>query len=326
MTGTRLLSGHFRLSSNRAALGSPCAHLTISGNFLPRSYLYPQIEPAYSANQREVCPGACFGGCRPVAAFHLLPPRRTPHTTEKGDEKMIVRTRILTDILMLLLFLLLMAAHHTGSVAHEWLGLFLAAAFLLHTRLNRAWYKTLGKGRYNASRSIRFFLNALLLLSMIGTFASAVFISRTVFAFAGFKGELFFRTLHVLCAHWCFILAAIHFGMYGKQFGISLGHLISFPRSGRYYRASFCMSVAFSVYGIHAFLYRELMYPLTMNSSFMLWSENTALFFLDYSAIFFLCAWLAARVSSLGDTWHRHASLFIKTSDRKKTSTQTTAG
>ncbi|HJB66527.1 MAG TPA: DUF4405 domain-containing protein [Candidatus Mailhella merdavium] len=239
---------------------------------------------------------------------------------------MTAQTRILTDIIMLLLFLLLMAAHHTGSVAHEWLGLFLSAVFLLHTWLNRAWYKTLVKGRYNASRSIRFFLNALLLLSMIGTIASAVFISRTVFAFADFKGALSIRTLHVFCAHWCFILAAVHLGMYGKRFGTSLGRLLSFPRSGVYCRVSFCMSIAFAVYGIHAFQYRELIYPLTMNSSFMLWSESTALFFLDYGAMFFLCAWLAARVSSLSGTWHKPASLFIKKSDHKKISTQTTAG
>ena len=212
--------------------------------------------------------------------------------------------KILTDILMLFLFLLLMAAPHTGNAAHEWLGVLLAVVFLLHTWLNRLWYQTLLKGRYNIRRTVRLLLNAFLLLSIIGTLASAVPISRTVFAFAGFKGELSFRTVHVFCAHWCFILAAVHLGLYVKRFCSSLERLFSRTPSDGYRPAFFGPGIIFAAYGIHAFLQRELMYPLTLRSSFMLWSENTALFLLDYSAVFFLCAWTVSICSSLAHRWN----------------------
>lgn len=212
--------------------------------------------------------------------------------------------KVFTDILLFLLFLLLMAAPHTGSVAHEWLGMALCGVFLLHTWLNRMWYKSLSKGRYNFIRVVRLVLNVLLLLSMTGTLASAVPISRTIFAFAGFKGELYIRTFHVFCAHWCFILAAVHFGLYAKKFCASLERLFSCTRPRGSRLAFSCFGVIFAAYGIHAFMQRELMYPLTMRSAFMLWSENTALFLLDYSAVFFLCAWTVSVFFSSAHRWN----------------------
>ena len=205
---------------------------------------------------------------------------------------------------MLLLFLLLMAAPHTGSVAHEWLGVLLAAVFILHTWLNRVWYKSLSKGRYDAVRTARLVLNVLLLLSMLGTLASAVPLSRTVFAFTGFKGELSFRTVHVFCAHWCFLLAAIHLGIYGKRFCTALARRFTFMRPSASPLVPTGLGLIFAAYGIYAFLQRELTYPLTLRSSFMLWSENTALFILDYSSIFFLCAWTISSFSSFVHKWN----------------------
>ena len=205
----------------------------------------------------------------------------------------------LIDILLVLLFLLLMAAPHTGSVAHEWLGILLFVVFLIHTWMNRVWYKNLNKGKYNSTRTIRVMLNSLLLLSMIGTLASAILISRTVFTFAGFSGGLSFRTIHVFCAHWCFILAAIHLGLYSKRFSSSLMRVFSYTQPQSYRLIIYGIGFIFAAHGIDAFLRRELIYPMTMRSSFMLWSENAALFILDYSSIFFLFIYITIIFSFL---------------------------
>lgn len=216
---------------------------------------------------------------------------------------MYTSAKILTDISLFFLFLALMAAHHTGSVAHEWLGVLLAAVFLLHTWLNRSWYTNLSKGRYNTTRAVRLFLNTFLLLALVGTLASAVPISRTIFAFVGFKGDIYIRSLHVFCAHWCFIFAAIHFGLYNKKLCTVLERLFFCTRPSIYRLASSGFYVIFAAYGIHAFLQRELIYPLTMRSSFMLLSDNIMLFILDYSAVFFLCAWTVSVFFSLVHRW-----------------------
>ena len=203
----------------------------------------------------------------------------------------------MTDILMLTLFLLLMADRHTGNAVHEWLGLGLVALALLHARWNISWYKTLRKGRYNALRAVRLALNALLLLSLLGALASAVPISQTTFAFVGLQGNLAFRTAHVFFAHWCFILAAAHLGLYGKRLLTELVGPAGASRLMRRERVLFFLAVAFAVYGARAFLRWEMIYPLTLRSSFLPWSENTALFLFDYGSIFFTVAWAVSVIS-----------------------------
>ena len=48
------------------------------------------------------------------------------------------------------------------------------------------------------------------------------------------------------------------------------------------------LCVVLAAYGAYAFLYRELIYPLTMNSAFMPWNgnEHVLFFLLDYGVIF----------------------------------------
>lgn len=91
----------------------------------------------------------------------------------------------------------------------------------------------------------------------------------------------------------------------------------SAPRPLGYRLTSSGLSVALALYGLHAFFQRELTFPLTMQSSFMLWSENAALFLLDYGAVFFLFAWTSFRLATLSRTWRSHASLFLRTGERR---------
>ena len=214
---------------------------------------------------------------------------------------MSIPTKLLTDILMSVLFLLLMADRHTGNAIHEWLGVTLAGAFLLHTWLNRIWYKTLRRGRYDFSRVARLILNILLLLAILGTLASSVLISRTVLSFPGLRGELFARTLHVFCAHWSFLLAAAHLGIYEKRLHTAYGRRVRFTLPHWCNRASPVLGVVLAAYGAYVFMYRELVYPLTMNSAFILWNENenVVFFLLDYGVIFFLCAGATHALSCL---------------------------
>lgn len=208
-------------------------------------------------------------------------------------------TKPLLDVFMAMLFLLLMADRHTGNDVHEYLGLVLAGGVLLHVWLNRRWVGVLLRGRYDLSRFIRFMMNLLLFAAFIGTLASAAVISKTVFSFLSLKGELFSRTLHVFFAHWSFLLAAVHLGLYWKKLAAMLNRY-SLPS---YVNRTFFIfaDVAVTAYGAYAFIQRELIYPMTMRSAFMMWSENDGilLFLMDYGAIFFLCAWAAYSLSRL---------------------------
>ena len=198
--------------------------------------------------------------------------------------------RLVLDGVMAAVFLLLMAARETGNAAHEWLGMGLACLAAWHVWLNRHWFTALWGGRYSPSRTLRLVLNALLCLFFAGALASAVPVSRTVFAFLGLEGDLFSRTLHVFSAHWAFLFAALHAGLYARR-------VVAFP-SGRGGGASlrvlfFLIGAAAALFGACAFPRRDMAYVLTMQSAFLAWGgqEGAVSLLLDYGAMFFLLFW-----------------------------------
>lgn len=229
------------------------------------------------------------------------PPSFLENLNKEGGMSANTPEKPLLDASMVILFPLLMADRHTGNIPHEILGVLFTGAFLLHTWLNRHWYGTLFKGPYPPARSIRALLNILLLLFFVGTLASAAVISKSVFSFLGFKGELFSRTLHIFFAHWSFLLAAVHLGLYWKKMSATLNRYALPPHSCRHKALSPLIGIVIASYGAYVFIQRELAYPLTMRSAFMAWSENDGipLFLLDYGAAFFLCAWAASALSRL---------------------------
>ncbi len=201
----------------------------------------------------------------------------------------------LCDVAMLTLFLLLMADKHMGNTVHEWLGVVLFAVFCLHTWLNWRWYTLLFRGRYSLRRCILLILNLLLLCAFCGTVTSAVFLSKTIFAFLALKGEIFARTLHMCCAHWSLILASFHLGLYWKVFWASCRRILGlqiFPVSKA---LMLCLSLLIVFHGITVFFQRNLLDTITLRSAFMFWTEQDSLWktLYDYAAIFFTGTLLA---------------------------------
>lgn len=70
----------------------------------------------------------------------------------------------LVDAAMTVLLLLLMAYQVTGEALHEWIGIGMTALVILHQILNRKWYASLFKGKYNGYRILSTAINTLLLL------------------------------------------------------------------------------------------------------------------------------------------------------------------
>ena len=89
------------------------------------------------------------------------------------------------DRLMVVLLPLLMAYSLIGEELHEWLGASMFLLFLGHHALNRRWYRSLAKGKWTARRLFRTFVNAALLLCMLGLMVSGVILSRADGALPG---------------------------------------------------------------------------------------------------------------------------------------------
>ena len=119
----------------------------------------------------------------------------------------------IVDAAMTLLLLLLMAYQVTGERAHEWIGMGMAVLVIVHQILNRKWYGTLFKGKYNPYRSITTVLNILLMAS----FALTAFCGMSMSGYAvpflyGMAPVSFVRRMHLSMSHWAFVLMGLHLG------------------------------------------------------------------------------------------------------------------
>lgn len=201
-------------------------------------------------------------------------------------------TRLLLDVVMIPLFLLLMADRYTGNAVHEWLGLVWLFLLFFHVRLNRGWYNMVFRGGFLLAYPAKALVNIAIIFFVAGVAASAIPLSKTLFMGGG--GGLFARSVHIFFAHWCFLLAAVHLGLYWKRLLAPVRNLPFLQARRRYFRLfSRIAALLLAGYGAWAFQKRELFFPLTMSSSFSVWNvdDSPVLLFLDYIAIFHLWAW-----------------------------------
>ncbi len=201
--------------------------------------------------------------------------------------------RLSLNSAMLLFFLLLMADRYTGNPIHEIAGTLLFLLFVAHAAVNGKWYTTVMCGPYPPARTLRLAANGLLLAAFMGTVVSGILISKTVFPFVSFVDSFSMRTLHMCLAHWTFLLAGVHLGLYWQR--IRNGMRTHFPLWAEKFKSGFLPTALVSLmalYGIYAFSVRDMHYVLTMQSAYSVWIDgDTALGLLfDYGSMLCLFA------------------------------------
>ena len=131
---------------------------------------------------------------------------------EKHNNNVIRR---IVDLCMSLLLLCLMAYQVTGEMVHEWVGVAMTALVIVHQILNRRWYKSIFKGKYNPYRILTTAVNILLLLSFALTAFSGMSMSGHAVPFLyGMTPASFARQTHLAMSHWAFVLMGIHLGLH----------------------------------------------------------------------------------------------------------------
>ena len=201
--------------------------------------------------------------------------------------------RLSLDSAMLLFFLLLMVDRYTGNPVHEIAGTLLFLLFVAHAAVNGKWYATVMCGRYPPARTLRLAANGLLLAVFMGTVGSGILISKTIFPFVSFVDSFSMRTLHMCLAHWTFLLAGVHLGLYWQRIrnGMRTHFLLWAQKVKSGFLPTALVSLA-ALYGIHAFSVRDMSYVLTMQSAYSVWIDgDTALgLLIDYGSMLCLVA------------------------------------
>ena len=108
-----------------------------------------------------------------------------------------------------------MAYQVTGEALHEWFGMGMTALLVLHHILNRRWYASLFRGKYNAYRAVTAAVNTLLLLSIALTALCGMAMSSHAAPFLyGMLPLTFARRFHLAMSFWSFLLMGLHLGLH----------------------------------------------------------------------------------------------------------------
>lgn len=182
--------------------------------------------------------------------------------------------RIWVNAAMLALLPSALAFRITGAELHEILGLATVAVFALHNVLNRAWYPSLRRGRYNADRLVGTAVVAALSVCALLCAASGIALSGFVFGLSDRFGGLGVRAVHTSSAYWTFILCGVHVGL-------RAGFLLFVPKLAAV--AVFCA-------GAYFFVSRGMPEKLFAGASFDFYEMPFAAYLCQMASILFAAA------------------------------------
>ncbi len=132
---------------------------------------------------------------------------------EKQSPTLLIRRVV--DAALTVLLLCLMAYPVTGETLHEWIGVAMTAALILHHVLNRRWYGALLRGKYTLLRAVNNAMTSLLTVSIVLTAVSGMSISTRAVPFLyGLIRPGLARRLHLAFSYWSFLLMGLHLGLH----------------------------------------------------------------------------------------------------------------
>lgn len=123
------------------------------------------------------------------------------------------------DMIMAVTFVLFFNKRVLGGLTfHEIAGLAIGGVFFIHVLLNGKWVKNVTLKLFDSklpfTTRFNYFLNLLLLVTMLFVIISGIFISRVVFPNINIGNEQWFKMAHMSVSYLALVLVAIHVGMH----------------------------------------------------------------------------------------------------------------
>jgi cytochrome b len=129
------------------------------------------------------------------------------------------KIRLLLDLSTFIALLTVSAPHFTGDAIHEWLGIALSGAIVVHLLLNWKWIVEVTSRLFTKSvknLTFGYFLNWGLFISGIMTVLSGLMISKTVVPFFGLTlpQNMSWREVHSLSTNIIMVLMGLHVALH----------------------------------------------------------------------------------------------------------------
>ena len=193
--------------------------------------------------------------------------------------------RMSIDITMTILSIILMGGNFLfpAEIVHEILGVALFVLCAIHIILNRRWYGTIFKGKYNPCRIMQTVINCGILICTIFLMISGIILSNQLFTFLNIQSGLgFARIAHLISSHWYYLFMSLHIGLH-------MGRLFQNVATKK---LPCILLVLTSLYGFYAFIDRGVWKYLVLKQQFFFFDlERGYIFFaMDYISIIILFA------------------------------------
>ena len=193
--------------------------------------------------------------------------------------------RMPLDILMTILSVILMGGTmlFPDDRIHQICGIALVVLWAVHVVLNRRWYGSLFKGKYQPFRIMQLIVNCGVLICALLLMISGLLMAW--FIPADWVGEAlgFARTTHLIASHWYYIFMAFHIGLHAAMIANKMKIHGIVPR---------IICIIISLYGVYAFIVRGVWKYMFGLQQFFFFDFNRGyvLFALDYLSILVLFA------------------------------------
>lgn len=199
------------------------------------------------------------------------------------------KLKTITDSIMIILLPLLMSYALIGEVLHEWLGIAMFTAFILHHILNHKWLTSIFKGKYTPYRIYINALNILLCVIMLALPISGILMSRHAVPFLSItSGASLARSVHMTTSYWGFVLMSVHLGNHAGMIMNGMRRMFGIKSDSRTRTVILRIILGLiSAYGIYAFIKLRIASYMFMQIQFAFFdpSESKAAFFADYICI-----------------------------------------
>ena len=195
------------------------------------------------------------------------------------------RLRMPLDITMTILSVILMGGTllFPNDKIHQLFGIALIVLWAVHVVLNRRWYTSLFKGKYQPYRIMQLIVNCGVLICAILLIISGLLMAWFIPAdwVGGSLG--FARLTHLLASHWYYIFMAFHTGLHAAMIAGKMKIHGIVPR---------IVCILISLYGVYAFIVRGVWkYMFGLQQFFFFdFERGYILFVLDYLSILVLFA------------------------------------
>ena len=168
--------------------------------------------------------------------------------------------------------------------------------FVLHHIWNRAWYKSIGRGRPSPYRAVQTALNLLLFAVVLGMLLSGLILSQHILDFLHLqRGETIARTFHLPLSYWGFLLMSLHLGLHWSGIMNTVRRRLHIQSASRNRVLLLRLLAAVLVgYGLYAFAHYRFSDYLLLRTHFIFFApdQTATRFVVDHLAVMglFACA------------------------------------